>query len=162
MRRKIDLTRYAPPGLDLRQEKNVFITGMLLSFFYSLVFILDYFSLWKRLWEDWDMGGGSVLKRGAKMEPFLSLLDNHLLGYILVALCALAAVGIHYAYFHQGSKSIYLMRRLPDRRALGRMCWTLPLAAAGLCLVCFLVSLLLFYGVYVTYTPPECLPGTLW
>ena len=67
-------------------------------------------------------------------------------------------VGLHYAHYYRGSKSIYLMRRLPDRTLLHRQCWTLPLLALGLTLLVLVLLPALYYLIYRYATPAQCLP----
>lgn len=45
----------------------------------------------------------------------------------LLMLAGLALAGYNWACFRRGSRSIYLMRRLPDRWELARRCLTIPL-----------------------------------
>ncbi len=153
---KIDLKKYTPPGMDLSQEKGLFIAGMCGSTVYSLFFFGRYWDAYEALWK-WQEEP-KVLWPGAEMEPFLELLDKSLVGYLILAICMFGMVAAHYGYYRQGSKSIYLMRRLPDGKLLRRTCWTLPMVGVALCLAAAAVSLLLFYTVYITCTPPECLP----
>lgn len=152
---KIDWTKYTPPGMDLSQEKGFFITGMFCSALYSLFFLNRYWDANEALWK---RGEPKELWPGAQIEPFFELLDKYLIGYLILAVCMLGLVALHYAYYRQGSKSIYLMRRLPDRKLLHRTCWTLPMLGAALCLAAAAVTLLLFYAVYINCTPQECLP----
>lgn len=158
---KIDLKKYAPPGVDVEREKNLFLTGMSFSAIYSSFFFVSFWDEWEDLWYHGIREPGiqtRTLREGAVMEPFAELLDQHLVGYLILALCMFALVAAHYAYYSQGSKSIYLMRRLPDRKYLRRTCWTLPMAGVVICILAALISLLLFFGVYVGFTPKECLP----
>jgi hypothetical protein len=39
---RADLTRYVPPGVNFRVELKWLGTGLLLSFFYSLIFLIKY------------------------------------------------------------------------------------------------------------------------
>lgn len=68
-----------------------------------------------------------VLRPGAVMEDFAQLLDWMLLGFAVTAVCMAALAVWHYASHFQGSRSIYTMRRLPQRWELARRCLTLPL-----------------------------------
>lgn len=155
---KINLSHHAPPGINLRPERHFFAAGMICAFFYSLTFFAQYRQARAMLYE-WR-GGKRVLMPGAIMEDFSPLLGNALIGFFILILCMLALIIYHYAYHHQGSKSIYLMKRLPNRWELHRRCLTLPFLAALLCLLAAAALLLTYFGIYMIFTPKECLiPG---
>lgn len=157
--KKLDLNRWVPPGMELRFWKQFFCSGLFFSAFYSLNFLMEFRNEWERLWRDMPWG---ELWRNARMTPFFRLLDKSLLGYLIVAVGMLAMAGYSYSYFYQGSRSIYLMRRLPDRWELPRRCLALPGIGILLCVILALLNGWLYYGIYVFFTPPECLPGVLW
>lgn len=157
---KLDIVRYAPPGIDLRQEKGFFITGLIGATLYSLVFLLRYYQARTNLYE-WQ-GGKRVLIPDYPMVDFAQLIDKALVGFLALSLCMLALIVYHYAYYHRGSKSIYLMRRLPDSTLLHRQCLTLPLGAIALCLISAALLLLIYYVIYMAFTPEICLTPGQW
>lgn len=153
---KINWTKFDPPGMDTSKEQGFFITGMVLSLFYSITFLDTY---WDEYCSCFDrVGEKRVVDPRIKIDPFLEILDKRLVGYLIVAACMLVPVAIRYAYYRQGSQSIYLMRRLPDSGLLHRTCWVRPLVRMGLSLLAMLVSLAVFFGIYVFVTPAVCLP----
>ena len=153
---KIDLTKYDPPGMDTGKEQGFFITGMVLSLFYSIPYLDAYWDEYQSCFD--RVGDTRVVDPRITIEPFFEILDKYLMGYFILAACMFVAVAIRYAYYRQGSKSIYLMRRLPDERFLHYTCWLQPMVRAGLSLLAALVSLAVFYGIYVFVTPAACLP----
>jgi amino acid transporter len=96
------------------------------------------------------------------MTDFYAILGGALYGFLILALCMPALILYHYAYHYQGSKNIYLMRRLPNRWELHKRCVTLPLLAALICLLSVLVLLCIYLGIYMTATPRECLTPGQW
>ena len=56
-------------------------------------------------------------------------------------------------YFFKGSKSIYTMRRLPNRWDLPRRTLVLPLVCAALTMLLALALLLLYYLIYHCSVP---------
>ena len=68
----------------------------------------------------------------------------------------------HYSYHFKGSKSIYLMRRLPDRWELHRRCLTLPIAMAVFFLLMGFVMLLLFFWAYFAAVPAQYIQPDQW
>ena len=96
------------------------------------------------------------------MPDFTEILDRSLWGFLVAIIAALALIGVHYACHYQDSKSIYTMRRLPNRWELHRRCLTLPLLAAAVYLILAFVILLIFYAVYMNLTPDVCLTPGQW
>lgn len=158
--KKPDLTRWTPPGLNLKSEKQFFTAGMVFAVIYAVLFFGRYENALSRLYR-YEFGR-RVLLPGAVMPDFITLLDRYWAGFAVLAVCMLALMVYHYVYHWQGSKSIYLMRRLPNRGELHRRCLVLPLLAILLCILAAIILLLLFYGVYMAFTPNECLMPHQW
>lgn len=157
---KLDLERYAPPGVNWRLELKWLAVGLSASALYSLGFFVTFFSERNSLYS-WN-GVEKVLCDGAVMPDFAQVLGSSLAGFLIAAFCMAAVLAWHYAYHYQGTKSIYLMRRLPSRWELHRRCLALPLAAAlGSLCVDFLL-LLLYFGIYMVFTPNLCLTPDQW
>jgi len=157
---KLDLSHHAPLGINLQREQRFFTTGIICSIFYSLIFLPRYQQAHSMLYH-WK-GDKCVLIPGAIIEDFGVLLENALVGFLILALCMLALIVYHYAYHYQGSKSIYLMKRLPNRWEMHRRCITLPLLAALICLIAAIAFLLIYFGIYMVFTPKECLTLGQW
>ena len=158
---KLDLSRHAPPGMPLKEEKTVYIVGMAFSAIFGLSSFTSRFS--NHLAElYWVNGSTKTLKVGAIMPDFVEILDGTLVGFFVLSACFLAQIAAHYVYHYQGSKSIYTMRRLPNRRELHRRCLTLPVLAATIFLIMAFVFLLIFYADYMIVTPDVCLTPDQW
>ncbi|MCI6719931.1 MAG: hypothetical protein MR451_03855 [Clostridiales bacterium] len=155
------LSRWAPPGFPLRTELQFFGSGMFFAALYSALFLHRYFIARNDLYE--TFGTSRVLRPDAVMPDFIVLLGGFLLGFAVLALCMAGFALYHYLYHWQGgSKSIYLMRRLPDRWELHRRCLTLPLAGAVLCGLAALLLFCLYFILYMTATPADCLTPGQW
>jgi hypothetical protein len=157
---RFDLSRHAPPGFVLRPERRFFLAGMACAVLYSLGFLGRFFDARTNLYR--YEGTKRVLLPGTLMPDFYVLLDNALIGFVVLALCMLVFILWHYLYHRQNSKSIYLMRRLPKRWELHRRCLTLPLAAVLLCLLAAGLLLLVYYWIYMAATPDVCLTPQQW
>lgn len=157
---KPDLSRWVPPGFDAGRELRWIGGGLVASALLSLTFFSAYNERYYHLflWEN----GGQVLIENAWMVSFTDLLGVSLFGFALLALCMAGLAAFHYASYYQGSRSIYLMRRLPRRRELWRRCFALPGAAALLSLTLGLGLLALFFHYYLTRTPPACMQPGQW
>ena len=160
MRLERRLERNVPAGLNYRQELTWIAYGGVASLLYSIGFLIRYAGHYQSLFL-W-VGGSRVLDTNAAMPDFLQVLGSSLSGFFILALSMSALVVNHYAYHHQGSKSIYLMQRLPSRWELHRRCLALPLLAVVACLVVTLLLLLIYFAVYMTATPPACLAPGQW
>ena len=157
MKRKLDLSKLLPPGLSARSELGALLTVVILTAVgYGFGYLIRLFDAYGNLFT-YRMGE-RVLGDGALMPTFLELFEGRLDGLLLLIVCLPLLAVYHYIYHYQGSKSIYLMRRLPNRLTLHRRCWTVPvLAAVGLLLLAG-VLFLLDLGLYYWITPQECLP----
>ena len=156
-------TRDLPPGLSLQKELNGLRLGLLATAGLSLfLFVTHYLSARSNLFSHPYNSSKAMLIPGAMMVPLEELLQGVFLPFLLCLAILPIWIANHYCYYHQASKSIYLMRRLPDRTLLHRQCLTLPLLG----LVLYLVSALLLFGLYVLIyrfaTPAPCLPATIW
>ena len=158
---RIDLKRRVPPGADGALEAKLTGLGLGLGAVYSLIVFLVRYSDARAALFTWD-GRETVLREGVVMKDFGYLLDKTFLGFVIVALCMVVLAVWHYAGHYQGSRSIYTMRRLPDRWELHRRCLTLPVLGVLGCLVCAVILLLIFYAIYQNTTPEQCLTPHQW
>ena len=107
------------------------------------------------------------LRVGAMLSVIVSLAvySQHLLAArpfpVLAGICLLLAIP-HGVSFYQGSRSIYLMRRLNDRGELWRRTLGLPLVLAAIVLVLAALVLVVFYIAYCVATPDVCQTPNQW
>ncbi|MBE6551511.1 MAG: hypothetical protein E7665_05175 [Ruminococcaceae bacterium] len=149
-----ELSRYTPPGIDPLFELKFFLCGIICAAIYSLfVFLIRLFAALNLLY-DYET---RELIRGAVMTDYYLLTESLFIGFTIVAICMLALIIYHYAYHNQHSKSIYLMKRLPDPFELHRRCISLPIISTLLCAACVFLLTLLFFLFYLLVTPKECL-----
>ena len=158
---KPDLSRFVPAGIDAVQEGKWVLKGLGCSAGFSfLLFIIrcsrargDLFTT--RL-------GKRVLIEGAVMSGFRDVLGIAFAGFAVLALAMLALAAYHYVYHRIGSRSIYLMRRLPDRSELHRRCLALPAAGIVCCVCAAFLLLCIYYWIYIAMTPAQCLVPGQW
>ena len=133
-----------------------------LLFFSIRNFSVDYRDAY-RLLCDPEILDRQVLLPGAIMTDFVSVLGANLRLYQWMALALLAVqLWNRYRYFKQGARADYTLRRLPQRHARFRYCWSLPLLEAVAILLLMVVMLLIFYGYYMYLTPDACLAPGQW
>ncbi len=154
---KFDLDRYAPMGFPLMQELKIFAWSFGISILYSFGFLLRYLDAREELFE-FTLAGKKVLIAGAIMPEMSSLIGNAFYGFFLIPLLAITGIIYHYLFHKQGSKSIYLMKRLPNPWEFPKRCLTFPLLAILLSIIAALILYLLYYCIYLCFTPKACLP----
>ena len=103
-----------------------------------------------------------ILDRSTPIAPFAMIFGRGLLGFWIVALCLVLLPLFHYLWHWQGSKSIYLMRRLPRRGELWRRCLAGPAVLLVLTLLAAVLAVLLCILLYQTLTPAGHLPENPW
>ena len=126
--RRIGWERLVPPGLDGFKEARRLLLAAAGALAWSVwMFIPLCIQIQQRGDRDWT-------NRWA-VPVFGTMLHTSEWGFLLLALCMPLLAGAHYFYHFHDGRSIYLMRRLPDRWELHRRCLFLPLAgllAAGI------------------------------
>lgn len=155
------MKRFAPPGMDMDRMVNGYLTGLFLMLLFSVEYFERYQNAWRGLFY-WPDEGEKVLILGAVMPDFVELLGESLRGFFLYCLVLLVVVVWNYLYYYQGSRSIYLMKRLPNRFELHKRAWVLPVAAVGITLLAALVVLVLYFEFYMIVTPKACITPGQW
>lgn len=159
---KIDWGRWAPPGRNARQEVIAFSFGLAAcTAVMWLYFLLRYWNARSRLFT--LTNGVQILREGAEMPVLPLLLGSGFLPLWALVGAAVSTVFSHYVgHYREGSRPVYLMRRLPDRREYHRRCLAIPGTALLAALVIAAVSLWAFWVIYMTATPAQCLPPDPW
>ncbi|MDE7243156.1 MAG: hypothetical protein K2O18_04150 [Oscillospiraceae bacterium] len=157
--KKITFEHLVPLGLDGRKTCLGIVTAVFSSWVFSIVsFLGRYYGAHSNLFDPWNM----YLRPGVVMQPFFQIWDSTSFLFALTAFCMLPLALWHYYYHFRDSRSIYLMRRLPDRWDLWRRCLALPLLGLTACFVLVVLNTLLFYAVYCFFTPRQCLEPGQW
>lgn len=154
---KIDIDRYVPMGIDPEGEWKTLRWCLAAGSIWSaLLFISHYSEAYSNLFYRGNVR--SVIREGAVMPTLFEIMAGSETVFFLVCAAMPVWAAYHYYYHFSGSRSIYLMRRLPDRWDLHRRCLALP--AAGIVGALSLQGLLgiLYYFVYILVTPRQCLP----
>jgi len=154
--KKLNWDRYVPLGMDGKSVCNKMALGLGAVVGFSLSFLYRYGEARN------DLFRYHVTKRylieGAKIVPFRELRLGVFWAFpVMLLALVFVAVGF-YTYHSQDSRSIYTMKRLPNRRELWRRVLTLPVCAAIICGLTVLMLLGIYYAIYVFCTPAGCLP----
>lgn len=162
MKQKLEarLLHWVPPGLNARRELGWLRGGLVGALVWSLPFVISLLGSLPGLYH--LVGGRRVPDPSAAAPDFAELMEGRLLVFGIVALAFLAVSLYHYAYHWQGSRSIYTMRRLPDRWELHRRCLTLPVLGALACVLAAFLVLALYFGIYMATVPDVCRAPGQW
>lgn len=162
--KKIRPERFVLPGYDPegKEKSNIlwFLWFSALTGLFS--FVVRYQDARDRLfYTDYETGKRFIWD-GAVMTDFDEILSWSLAGFLLTAVICLVYIAVRYNYLNKESKSIYLIRRLPQRGELWRRCAVIPIARAVFCIVCAFALLLLCFIIYIGATPDQCLAPDQW
>lgn len=149
-------TENAPPGIQIESEVRYYLGGMMFSLLYSFGFLLrfrlSYKSLFIKVWYK------EYIPSDAQLPEFSQLFGYCHYGFLVIAVSMVGVAIIHYAYHFQGSKSVYLMRRLPDRREFHRRCLRLPVLGAAAALAAAALTVIVYFAIYMLVPPDRVLP----
>ncbi|MBE6658824.1 MAG: hypothetical protein E7604_10305 [Ruminococcaceae bacterium] len=151
---------FVPPGMNVEGELIFFLIAMLAAMCYATGFFARLFAQMDLLYQ--YSYGERTLIPGAVMAPFYEVFNQAWTGYFIVLLCMLGWGIYHDLYYKQDTKSIYTMRRLPDRVSFLRYTWTLTLCEVLVCVLFAILCLSMSYGFYCLMTPDGCLPDGQW
>ena len=159
MRPERKLSRLLPPNMDAAQVKGWIIALLTITaLLCAILFLGSYPEDYRNLFWVWGtkrqrIAPGMIIPRFDRY----AILTAYVTGGAL--LLTLASTVLLYSSYYQGSRSIYLMRRLPDGRSLlRRQVWTAPVCWALTILLSGAVLLGLCWLLWRFKTPAECLP----
>lgn len=152
MKQRIDWDRYVPLGISGVDTRNNLITALAAASLWSTGFLFRFADAKQNLF----FSNGHPT--GLPIEPFGELLGNAWLLFGILALMMIITAAGFYGYHYQGSRSIYTMKRLPDSRELWRRCLALPVWTVITSVVLMAALTGIYYWIYLTCTPPGCLP----
>ena len=88
------------------------------------------------------------------MSYFWDMENHTFYGYIVAILLVIFVQAYwNYAYYNKETKSVYVMRRLPDRKEYSRTIWVAPLMEALIIVLIMAGNILVDLGVYAFFTP---------
>ena len=149
-----------PPNMDPDRVQGWILWSLIApALVCALAFLCRYREAYDALWYSSYSPHAGELLGSVLMQPFAVCILWTLIVYPMLAAVALATAAVLYSSYYQGSRSIYLMRRLPEGRGLlRRQVWTVPVCWALAILVTGAVLLGLCWLLWRFKTPAECLP----
>ena len=160
-RRQIDWDNLVPLGLGGRLTAKWILAGLVFAVCFAWI-LFEYHLSSQHGQLYWYHINRRELNPDAVMGPFYMTIRGVFNGFGIVILCMLPLSAAHYFYHYQDTRSIYLMRRLPNRWELWRRCLALPLLCVVVCAVLAAAHLLIFYAIYYVSTPKQCLQPGQW
>ena len=152
---------WVPYGLDADPVLHRMAMGLLGCVLVSLRCPISCAQGWDKLYK--LEGGRKVLRTGVTMLPFRELVSWSFMGFGLF-FAAMAVLAAYYVLYHRqgGSRTDYLMRRMPDRWEYLRRCLALPGLGCAAALVLAVLLWTLYFWMYLRFTPAGCLPPEQW
>jgi hypothetical protein len=145
-------------GASESREKKLICWGLGLSSLYSLGFFMSLDKSISSLYDLW--GSKKVLAADRYIDDFCEIIRGKFRLFGIFAIIMLALCLMHYLSHFSGSRSIYLMRRLPQRWELLKRCVTVPLMGIVLCVILMVILTAIYFGAYMVFTPKgHILPG---
>lgn len=147
---------YVPPGIYPVQEIRYWLVLLIVATLWCVPYVFRYLEQRDALYV--IRAGRKVLMEGVVIVPFEELTGQLFdVFYLLILYCAIVTA-YHYYYHYQGSRMMYLMRRLPNKWEVHIRCLFLPLAGSVLAVLYAVLLKLLFFAIYIFCTPSQCLP----
>lgn len=140
--------RFMPLGSNLEKANTFFGSCIFIGFAEHLLFFGKYQMQLKEI----EAGmKGATIDSGLKMPYFWDLMDHTYYGYLLAAVLVLAMqIYWNWAYYNKETKSVYVMKRLPNRKEYPRTIWISPVIEALLILLFMAAHTLVDIGLYMT------------
>ena len=143
--------RFMPLGINLEKANALFGLCIFIGFAEHLLFFGRYLLQLNAINNSIK---GITIDSGLKMPYFWQLQEHTYYGYILAMLLVLFIQAYwNYAYYNKETKSVYVMKRLPDRKEYGRTIWISPVIEAISIAVIMVAHTLTDLCMYAVATP---------
>ncbi len=120
--------RFMPLGINIEKSNALLGGGIFIGFAEHLLFLGRYLMQLRVIN---DSIKGITLDSSLKMPYFADLQEHAYYGYILAILLVFFIQAYwNYAYYNKETKSVYVMKRLPDRKEYQRTIWISPVIEA--------------------------------
>lgn len=147
---KKKLKNLAPPGSNVETTVKLFICEIALMILISLVAIVKIRDANYQIFHDIY---GYYFDTGKMMPYFYEIVRGRFLFFWVIVLFNITFGIANYMSFSKETKSIYVMKRIPDPKEMFRRSFALPLGGIAVALISAIILLIIFYLVY-RYLPP--------
>lgn len=147
--------RFLPLGINLEKTNFLWGAGIVIGIAEHLLFFGRYLL---RLNAIEDSIQGITIDASMKMPYFWELQAHTYYGYFLgILLVLIVQIYWNYAYYNKETKSVYVMKRLPDRKEYLRTIWVAPVIQAFSIIVIMAVHTVIDLCLYIFVTPEVAL-----
>lgn len=149
--------RFMPLGIDLQKANFFFGICIAVGMAEHMVFYGKY--LLQLAYVTKGMKGVTI-DSAVKMPYFWNLQEHAYYGYIIAVLLTLFLQAFwNYEYYNKKTKSVYVMKRLPDRKEYRRTIWISPIIQAAFITIIMTIHTTLDLFLYAVATPDLALPA---
>ena len=154
------LERFAPPGFPIKTELILFAASLVPGILFSLTFFVRYVNYYGdvyaiRMYPEYELFAEEVYWMPTFRELMGTSLGHTFFLFGLAFATIFGILAYHYASYVQGSKSVYLMRRLKRKTEWHVRAIALPLMEIVVTFVIMGFLWLIFYAFYYLVTPAE-------
>jgi hypothetical protein len=140
------------PGVNGNIEYSIIKVGMIFAIAFSFVtFMISYGFYSSDLYS--YINGAAYANENAVMKEFYLIIKPCLNSFKIVLILMLPLMLFNCGFYLVGSKSVYLIKRLPSRFKFVKSCVAAPLMGVLLYLLCALIVVHICYLVYNNATP---------
>lgn len=147
--------RFMPLGSSLEKANTLFSVALLIGASEHILF----YGRWKMQYDMIkDNMKGVTLDSELMMPYFWDLQEYTYVGYI-IAIFAVVLLQVYwnYAYYNKETKSVYVMKRLPDRKEYARTIWIAPVIQGIAIAAIMILHTVIDLCCYVVATPEQAL-----
>lgn len=149
--------RFLPLGISLERANFLFGAGILIGAVEHLLFFGRYILKLNAIESGMK---GVTLDASLKMPYFWELQESAYFGYVIgILLVFILQAYWNYEYYNKETKSVYVMKRLPNRKEYARTIWIAPAVEVILILLIMVGQTVLDMGLYLIGTPDAALPS---
>lgn len=143
--------RYMPLGINMEKANYLFGASVFMGVAEHFIFFFKYRM---QLTEITGNIKGITIDSAAKMPYFCDLQAHTYYGYIIAILLVLFLQAYwNYEYYNKKTKSVYVMKRLPNQKEYSRTIWIAPIMQASFIAIIMIVHTVIDLCVYVFATP---------
>lgn len=154
------IKKIIPVGIKSETEIWLFLSAIAVGIIRASLFFMTYMREYNSLFA--FEGGKKLLINSKFMPDFHIIVNGSFNGFLIAIFLFLFLIIYHYSYHYKDSKSIYTMKRLPNKSELHIRCLTVPIIGITMSLIISVCLLLLFFHYYMTKTPSESLFPDQW
>lgn len=143
--------RFMPVGINLERANALFGAWIFIGMAEHMIFFFRYMTQMNQIKESMK---GLTIAAGARMPYFWDLQEHTYYGYILGMLMVFFVQAYwNYEYYNKKTKSVYVMKRLPNQKEYKKTIWAAPAIQAVFLALLMILHTVIDLGVYLFSTP---------